>query len=265
MHLKPALALLLLIKVNCLFAQQIDIAPYLGLNNNITNVVLKMQTTSVGDPVIYNTMGAGLEGADASFDCGFYSSVIFKNNFGLQSGARFSKSNYSFFLTEIRHNEFGNILIYNFKSSRLSMPLHLVYDHRIKEANDNNVPKFIRFFIGPVFSYDFDQEARLRESHGVSSDTGILLASYSEMVRRSKWLKGIEFGYNINPIYKDWLSVGLLFQYNLNPVAKVNFESKTSYESATATVEVNNTGSFSVIGSSLMLQIGVKPFILTKE
>ena len=49
MRFKSALALLLLFKLNDLFAQQIDLMPYIGLNNNITNLVLQMQTTSVAE------------------------------------------------------------------------------------------------------------------------------------------------------------------------------------------------------------------------
>ncbi len=266
MHLKTALVLLFLIRVNSLFAQQIEIMPYIGVNNNITNLVMQMNSTSLAEPVTYNVMGAGLVASSASLCGGFNTGIHFKNNFGLQSGARISKTDYFFYFQEHRLLEFNNNLIYYLKSNRLAVPLHLAYDHEIPAGNGSTekAPKAIRFFGGPVISYNFNPEARFLKSQAVASGTGRMVSSYSDVVTQPEWLGGIEAGINVNSIFKDLVSIGVLFQYNLTPAAKVNFESRTVYQSTSAVVAIQNTGSFKVIGSSLMLQVGVKPFILKK-
>lgn len=267
MKLKLALALVFFFKLNFSFAQQVDILPYIGLNNNITDLKLQMQTTSQAEPVTYYSLGAGPDGTTAGFCGGFYTTVTFSNNFGIQSGAGLARANLFFHFTETRPLEFGNTIIYYLKANQLSLPLHLVFDQEIPAGSSfrNKTPKVIRFFGGPVFSYKLNPETRLLKSQVVSSATGTLSTSYSDLVFNPKWEYGLEAGLTVTPLFKDLVSLGLLFQYNFTPAARIYFENQTTYESADTRVAVNNSGAFKVIGSSLMLQVGVKPFILKKE
>jgi len=226
---------------------------------------LQMQTTSVAEPVTFHSMGGGVDGSLGGLCGGFNTAGIFHHNFGLQSGARISRTNHFFYFQETSLQEYGNTLIYYLKADRLAFPLQWVYDQEIPAGSKAKHPKSMRFFGGPVFSLALDQKTRLVKSQGVTSASGVLHTAYSDAVTIPQWLYGVEAGLTVNSIFIDQLSLGVVFQYNLTPAAKVNFESQTSYQSATAHVDVQNSGSFKVIGSSFMLQIGVKPFLLKKE
>ena len=102
------------------------------------------------------------------------------------------------------------------------------------------------------------------QKNEVIEESGSMVSTFENTFVVSKSWRGIEAGFNINPIFRNFISLGLLFQYNISPLGQVNYSSSVAYSDNSVSVSDVTTGRLRLKGSTIMLQIGIKPMRLLR-
>jgi hypothetical protein len=247
-----------------LYAQQVDILPFIGATANLSQVDLTSKTYTRLEPAIYATSNPGFSEQNIRYGGGLHVGVIWENSIGLQTGIRFIKLNNSFAYRAEKPDEFLFLKVYQTYSDRIEVPLHLAYDFFKLDSNlKSKEKKHIRIFTGPSISYILKNKIDLEELFFGYQFAG-LTERYTNKIKSTNLLIALEAGVNFNSFLGNWSSLGVWYHHELTPASTVNFDHNILYTSATAVIQDETTGKLKARGSYIMVQLGVKPFLIKK-
>jgi hypothetical protein len=200
------------------------------------------------------------------FSGGLHVALIAKNNWGVQTGIKYTGLSQEFFYERTIPDEFLSRKSYKLFSNFIEVPLHGCYDlFKIPSGNSEREPRYLRIFAGPTIGFDFQNRVSAYSFSNLFQAPSTLSSTFRDSVIFKKWVPGFELGFNINPVNKKWLSIGVLYHYNLASVAFVDFVDELRYSSSNISINDETVGKMNVKGDYVLIQIAIKPMVLWRK